>query len=636
MRAPPNPREETPPPRVIDEDRLPRDLKYSPQWQRWTELPDLPELDPTEGPLPLQMHDWLVQLGPMVSDMSSGATYYWREVLLQARTYYERWLSLSPLERSQFQVSRSPELCEPRFVRAEQRLIGMILKAFPESLKQECIAGGLMSSVQLIWRALVRYQPGGAQERQLLLGYLTGPPKAKSVQDAVQLLRRYSRWGIRSQALGITRPDPSLMLRGLESSVWPVISPHQEATFRLQILKVQLGLDHVPRDDESHGELHADSVIGASLDSAAQLRASRGEFSAEGSQSSEGHEWILVDGGATAPLRQGTHAELSASVPVEVGLATGKVNFHLHPNGSLLSQTLIEPIVPLGELISVLSCRCVWEDGACRIVHPARGELPVRIHDSCPQVPRAVGLGLISELETRKARKLTRRRQVLEVMRVVGTGVSVADAVAMMTAAYQEAECDFESFEWQGALVALLKAKHGVANDLLPHVLPGVCDSSAVRLNRRRRRSFERAGQVYCAVSGAAPKSLQQGACVLEVERELGGLLNDQAFAYLAYLAIKGKLVTLIGGLGEAATIENGSSCTDEARAVFRMRHHVLEELMMLGRVVPLGQVGVEGSGCRALDGESEVEARLARLSQEEESIETACASGSHAVQAHV
>ena len=38
------------------------------------------------------------------------------------------------------------------------------------------------------------------------------------------------------------------MLRGLESSVWPVISPHQEATFRLQILKVCL--DHVPTWDK--------------------------------------------------------------------------------------------------------------------------------------------------------------------------------------------------------------------------------------------------------------------------------------------------------------------------------------------------------------------------------------------------
>ena len=70
-------------------------------------------------------------------------------------------------------------------------------------------------------------------------------------------------------------------------------------------------------------------------------------------------------------------------------------------------------------------------------------------------------MGLISELETDKARKLTRGRQVLEVMRVVGTGVSVADAVGMLTAAYQEAECDFESFEWQGALVALLKVSMG-------------------------------------------------------------------------------------------------------------------------------------------------------------------------------
>ena len=46
--------------------------------------------------------------------------------------------------------------------------------------------------------------------------------------------------------------------------------------------------DRVCRDDESQGELHADSGVGTSLDSAAQLRASRGEFSAEGSQSSRG------------------------------------------------------------------------------------------------------------------------------------------------------------------------------------------------------------------------------------------------------------------------------------------------------------------------------------------------------------
>ena len=40
------------------------------------------------------------------------------------------------------------------------------------------------------------------------------------------------------------------MMRGIESSIWPVISPQQEAIFRLQLLKIQLGLDHVPTWDK--------------------------------------------------------------------------------------------------------------------------------------------------------------------------------------------------------------------------------------------------------------------------------------------------------------------------------------------------------------------------------------------------
>ena len=903
-------------------ERLPVDVQYSPQWQRWTELPNLPELDPSEGPL--QMHDWLVQLGPLVSDMSSGAMYYWREVLSQAQSFYERWLNLSPLERSQLQVSLSAELCETRFVRVEQRLVGMILKAFPESLKQECIAGGLMSSVQLLWRALVRYQPGGAQERQLLLGYLTGPPKAKSVEDAVQVLRRYSRWGIRSQALGITRPDPSLMLRGLESSVWPVISPHPEATFRLQILKVQLGLDHVPTWDKvstylrhlaaecellavgaaaeaggqnkkqrvnqlnvpsgnaetavgregfgdnpkgkgkakgkegvgkglgdgnhrgrdpvkgdgkdvgnskgvtkgvckhfstpggcrrggtctdmhpfiprgesrcyncgasnhvkrsecpypgrpeppggrggaqqvaalqgntssagngslrgasvpapppanaggvsaastpvvQHGVSQAETFVqeaqqllknfrlaalrvpasvnpasscekrhfpdpgfgaekgglergsekgcfpdpgfgaekgglergsekgcfpdpgfgaekgglergsekgcfpdpgfgaekgGLESESGQGLRACEGErlFESEGECWLEGESvndssrrgqseridrfefrcslkavgrdadkggWILLDGGATAPLRPGTARELARAEQVEVGLASGSTRLWLAENGTLLGPADTCPIVPLGELVGLLSCTVSWSRGGCQIRHPKRGMLPTRIRDSCPEVPRDLGFALISELEQVKARKLSKGFRLLRLLASKPAEETLSSCAVGVAKAIQTSGGDLGDSVLQEALARWVENAYSIDPKWVPHIVPDSPDISTVHLNRRRRRAIERSEGVVLNFGQHTAAQPQMGSEVLDVGREVGSILQDGVFDYLCFLAVKGCALSVVGLCEGDLTLREDMESKEEGRAVQLLRQRLVGDLIRFVR----------------------------------------------------
>ena len=61
----------------------------------------------------------------------------------------------------------------------------------------------------------------------------------------------------------------------------------------------------------------------------------------------------------------------------------------------------VEPIIPMGMLVQKLGCRVDWNQGTLQIHHPDRGLLPVQPQEGCPQIPRALALELIDELETK-------------------------------------------------------------------------------------------------------------------------------------------------------------------------------------------------------------------------------------------
>ena len=59
----------------------------------------------------------------------------------------------------------------------------------------------------------------------------------------------------------------------------------------------------------------------------------------------------------------------------------------------------IEPIVPLGPLVSFLNCTLTWKGSSMTLVHPRKGEVEVKLIEGCPHVSRQTALDLISELE---------------------------------------------------------------------------------------------------------------------------------------------------------------------------------------------------------------------------------------------
>ena len=82
-------------------------------------------------------------------------------------------------------------------------------------------------------------------------------------------------------------------------------------------------------------------------------------------------------------------------------MANGEsTTLQLTPGGIMVTERkVIEPILPMGHLVKKLGCEVTWKEDGLSIQHPLRGPLPVQNQNGCPQLPRALTLELIEELE---------------------------------------------------------------------------------------------------------------------------------------------------------------------------------------------------------------------------------------------
>ena len=132
--------------------------------------------------------------------------------------------------------------------------------------------------------------------------------------------------------------------------------------------------------------------------------------SCTGAQSEEETE-ALLDSGASHPFRAPrSPEELQQARRVNVSLATGE--------GALLPQTsegtlLAEggdsaPIIPMGQLVTLLGCQIKWTQSKLVVLHPIHGRLQVRLRGNCPVLPVSQALTLIGESEQARVREFQR------------------------------------------------------------------------------------------------------------------------------------------------------------------------------------------------------------------------------------
>ena len=205
------------------------------------ELPDLPEASS-----PLQFGDWLHLSTPVMKDLSQVADWWWESTLRESKCYYDQWKSSTPLQRIQIRPRLPDDLCERRFQRTEQRGVQMLLKAIPAAEQQELVTDRALSSTAILYKLMVRFQPGGAGEKQILLKQLTSMPTVSTIQEVAAAIRNWRRHFGRAEEVQAVLPDGIMLLKALDEPLQRIAALDQQAAFRLSQSRMQLQLDERP------------------------------------------------------------------------------------------------------------------------------------------------------------------------------------------------------------------------------------------------------------------------------------------------------------------------------------------------------------------------------------------------------
>ena len=210
------------------------------------ELQRLPEWRADSAPLDLM--DWLLTIGPMMGDLSDNSQSWWEQVLEIVKKWYHDHMELSPLERVVHKPVLPPELQDARYLRLEKRATALLMQAIPVSQQEEVIAGKEVTVVSILSRLMLSYQPGGLSEKAAILGALDSPEEAQSLPAAVSGLRKWLRWHRRAGEVGVTRPDPTIQVRGLSKLMRKVLRDNTDLGFRISLAKSSLQVDTTPTE----------------------------------------------------------------------------------------------------------------------------------------------------------------------------------------------------------------------------------------------------------------------------------------------------------------------------------------------------------------------------------------------------
>ena len=522
----------------------------------------LPEWSPDTAPVDLQ--DWLLLVDTQMCDISASSHEWWALTLETAKKWYKKHQSLKPIEKLQHKVSLTSELQQAKWKRLERRASNLLLRALPESQREDIIAGKDLSVLAILTKLMVNYQPGGGQEKAAVLAALELPAEANTMGEAINGLRKWLRWKKRAVDMGLVLPDPSVLLRGLDRLVGKVVSGSSNLQFRINLTRTTLMIDAAPtmsgieqlaecimaeldqvsyakkkaalqapkvrrleefgkngqggrkaeeerkeipkckfylteegcrrgrgcrfshdqkdelkrcwacgstkhfsnkcpvkegtsspsppkvakaekpKDENKTGRGDDEEVqsnkaaMGPGEDMKLLLEeASRMLKSMPGSADSSGpsedgeakirnlqrqldelkggtmkvlrlarvqpcdEEMGLLDSGATHCLRpQFSQEDVSNYVMVKINLAGGQcAELRMSPGKVIVGSKDVEPIVPLGHLVSRLGCNLQWTQDGLVVVHPVRGQIPTSLKDGCPMINKKLALKLIQELE---------------------------------------------------------------------------------------------------------------------------------------------------------------------------------------------------------------------------------------------
>ena len=274
----------------------------------------------------------------------------------------------------------------------------------------------------------------------------------------------------------------------------------------------------------------------------------------------------ILDSGASNPLRPAHTGELESTSSVKVTLAGEDTKIlNQTPLGTIVVQknqgTQIQPIVPLGALMTELGCTLHWTKSALRLHHPRHGRLKVTLKNNCPEVAVADAMILIRELEERELAKLNNQVCAMAARLEVLEEEEKASWFALMQ---QYVNSGKREVLWKAVLKCpYLKDLPSEVQELLVEDFnseDGLAYMKALPLSRRERKKLMASNSWVLHLYAGEPSSTTDplrvvnacGKVLVEIDIMSSRLwdLNRQRGAYqlLLWAACQGKIDDILGG----------------------------------------------------------------------------------------
>ena len=210
------------------------------------EVPEMPETGPEAS---VAFADWLYETEQAVGSLSDRASTWFSACLEVARQAYAEYTMASPLNRLAMQPVIPEALKDGKWARLERRVMTLLLGSMRKPAKEDAITHRIVDVPSLLFRLRILYQPGGASERAAVLKHLEGKSVGEDVHECVAALRKWRRYLERAEAMHVSVPDASILLRALETIVWRVLAAYPEVKFRVDLTKNELQLQGRPTLD---------------------------------------------------------------------------------------------------------------------------------------------------------------------------------------------------------------------------------------------------------------------------------------------------------------------------------------------------------------------------------------------------
>ena len=150
----------------------------------------------------------------------------------------------APPEAGMRSIKKRPHLRRWAMCRSYPR---SSMAAIPASQQEEVIAGKDVSTMNVLAKLMLSYQPGGLNQNTILTA-LDSPEEAQTLSQAVTGLRKWLRWHRRAGEVGVVRPDATIQVKGLGRLMKKVLKDNADLAFRIQLAKSSLQIDTTPTE----------------------------------------------------------------------------------------------------------------------------------------------------------------------------------------------------------------------------------------------------------------------------------------------------------------------------------------------------------------------------------------------------